>query len=116
MGMDKSQLFRRRGVAASAEIDGQTFHFKPITAEDRLQLVEARGGGEEGGALSAEQQLAISLRLVIVSTCNENGEPAFDETDVPNLRKLPAPVLDALTREAMKVNAMGVQAEAASGN
>lgn len=108
--MDKTQLFRRRGIAASAEIDGQQFHFKPITAEDRLQLVEARGGGD-GVALSAEQQLAISLRLVIGSTCDGEGNPAFDEADVPNLRKLPAPVLDALTREAMKVNQMGVAAE-----
>ena len=113
--MDKTQLFRRRGVAASAEIDGQTVHFKPITAEDRLQLVEARGGGE-GAALSAEQQLAISLRLVIGSTCSESGDPVFDESDVPNLRKLPAPVLDAYTREAMKVNAMVVQAEDAEKN
>lgn len=100
--MDKTKLFRPRGYTSQAEIDGQTFYFRPMPAEDRVALADIRAG--DGKALTGDQQLSIGLTLVIGSVVDENGVPTFDETDAPQLRKLPGVVFDALVRESMAAN------------
>lgn len=88
------------------EIGGKTYWFREITAGERLQLLKGQKVSRQGNATSFELDLGQNeeqrQKLVLFSTCNENGSAYF--ANLQALQKESAKLVNKLYAQAEAVN------------
>jgi hypothetical protein len=76
---------------------GQTLRIRSLAAGDFLDWVEQREAGPDAKRLS-------SLRLIVKSVCDENGDLIFNDAHIEQLKKIRYKVIESIVDEISKLN------------
>lgn len=101
-------------VAVETPEWGGTIYVRPMTAaeRDRYTIVSARLAGR-GREIDPSEYTDLTLRLLALTICDEEGKLVFSEADIKLLAAKSGEVVDRVFRVAQSVNGIGGKAVAA---
>lgn len=80
---------------------GGKIYIKSMTIAERMNF-EKRFADADGEI----DALDVTVQTVIVSACNEDGEPLFTDDDADALKQLPSGVMLTIVQAANKINGL----------
>lgn len=111
MTADKLKLFSVAPLPVVLE-NGQTAHLRRFSAGDRLAFFDfiAKGNDRDKDLRTMCDSSAMLLALTL---CDESGARLFTDDDAPSLLSMDERIFQHLAAEALTINALGTDAQAA---
>lgn len=94
-------LSARKVVEVSLPGLDQKVGVRELSAGQRNELVRL--------TRDVKDPVEVQCRLIIMAVVSDNGEPMFNDDDVPKLMDMPSRIIDALGTHILEISGMGLE-------